>query len=208
MQNPAPPDQSGSQPAGKAVLKAGTICFVVAAISMIAQPVFLVFVHGPMMSVCAVLAIIAIAKDQVRRGVQLLLATFFILPIIWACSMFFWFVGIGVLFGSLGATASPSISAIHSPTPVVFSSPTRVGHASLKDKFLDQIRTQESVSIADFRTDHEIEIELQPEASFDSAKAKNAALAIAKEWQKLSGQSNISVSIWQGARLLAKESLP
>jgi hypothetical protein len=56
------------------------------------------------------------------------------------------------------------------------------------------LRTQGAVSIADFRTDQEIEIEIQPEANFDSAKAKNAALTVAKEWQKISGQPKVSVS--------------
>jgi hypothetical protein len=53
---------------------------------------------------------------------------------------------------------------------------------------LDQIRTQQTVSIADFRTDQEIEIEIQPESNFDSAKAKNAALTVAKGWHNESHQ--------------------
>jgi hypothetical protein len=40
----------------------------------------LAFIHGPLLAVCVVLAIIAIAKDQVKRGVQLLLASIFMLP--------------------------------------------------------------------------------------------------------------------------------
>jgi hypothetical protein len=62
--------------------------------------------------------------------------------------------------------------------------------------------------MADFRTDQEIEIEIAPEVNFASAKAKNAALTLAKGWQKISGQPKVSVSIWQGASLLAKENVP
>jgi hypothetical protein len=62
--------------------------------------------------------------------------------------------------------------------------------------------------MADFRRDQEIEIEIQPEANFDSAKAKNVALTVAKGWQKISGQAKVSVSVWQGVNLLAKESVP
>jgi hypothetical protein len=93
------------------------------------------------------------------------------------------------------------------PTRLV-SKQTAISLDSLKNRFLDQIRTQKTVSIADFRTDQEIEIEIQPESNFDSAKAKTAALTVAKGWQELSGLAKVSVSIWQGANLLAKESFP
>ena len=93
------------------------------------------------------------------------------------------------------------------PTRVV-SKQTPITLASLKNRFLDQIRVQKTVSIADFKTDQEIEIEIAPESNFDSAKAKNAALTLAKGWQKISGQPKVSVSIWQGVNLLAKESVP
>ncbi|MEY2606078.1 MAG: hypothetical protein QOH31_3894 [Verrucomicrobiota bacterium] len=73
MQHPPPSSQPEPPPPGKAVLKAGSICFLVAVISIIAQPVLLAFIYGPLMTVCVVLAIIAIAKDEVQRGVQLLL---------------------------------------------------------------------------------------------------------------------------------------
>jgi hypothetical protein len=73
---------------------------------------------------------------------------------------------------------------------------------------LDQIRFQETVSVADFRTDQEIEIDIQSDSNFDSAKAKNVALTVAKGWQKISGQAKVSVSIWRGVNLLAKESVP
>jgi hypothetical protein len=59
-----------------------------------------------------------------------------------------------------------------------------------------------------FRTDQEIEIEIAPEVNFDSAKAKNAALTVAKGWHELSGIPKVSVSIWQGANLLVRESVP
>jgi hypothetical protein len=57
MQQPPSPSQSEAQSAGKAVLKAGYICFLVAVISIISQPVLLAFIHGPLMAVCVVLAI-------------------------------------------------------------------------------------------------------------------------------------------------------
>ena len=100
------------------------------------------------------------------------------------------------------SVARPSV-----PTPLV-SKQTPISLDSLKNRFLDQIRVQKTVSIADFRTDQEIEIEIAPESNFDSAKAKNAALTLAKGWQKISGQPKVSVSIWQGVSLLAKESIP
>jgi len=208
MQQPLSPSQPEPPAAGKAVLKAGYICFLVAVISIISQPVLLAFIHGPLMAVCAVLAIIAIAKDQVKRGVQLLLASVLALPIICALSLFFWFVGIGAFIGSFLTGAYSTSSAIARPsvpTPLV-SKQTPISLESLKNRFLDQIRVQKTVSIADFKTDQEIEI--APEFNFDSAKAKNAAFALAKGWQKISGQPKVSVSIWQGVSLLAKESIP
>jgi hypothetical protein len=159
------------------------------------------------MAVCVVLAIIAIAKDQVK---QLLLASILALPIICALSLFFWFVGIGAFIGSFLTGAYSTTSAIARPSvpiPLV-SKQTPIGLESLKNRFLDQIRVQKTVSIADFKTDQEIEIEIAPESNFDSAKAKNAALTLAKGWQKISGQPKVSVSIWQGVSLLAKESIP
>lgn len=209
---PAPP--SGTSSAGKSVLKAGSACFIVAIIAILAQPIVLAFVYGPMAGVCIVLAIIAIAKDQVRRGLELLLATIFILPVFLAISIFGWAAVLASIGGSVADAAArshsteSSASAIHSPTPEILSTPTPLSLASLKDRFLDQIRAQPTVSIADFRTDQEIEIELQSEANFDFAKAKKAALTIAKEWQKLSGQPEVTVSIWKEANLLAKESVP
>jgi hypothetical protein len=189
------------------VLKAGSICFLVAVLSIIAQPILLAFIHGPLMAVCAVLAIIAIAKDQVKRGVQLLLASIFLLPIIFALSLFVWFVGIGALITSFRTEAHSTTSAMATQSASV-SKQTPISLASLKNRFLDQIRIQKAVSIADFRTDQEIDIEIQSESNFDSAKAKKAALTVAKGWQELSGLPTVSVSIWQGANLLAKESFP
>jgi len=208
--DPYPPEQPKPASPGKAVLKAGSICFLVAVVSIIAQPVLLVFIHGPLIAVCTVLAIIAIAKDQVKGGVQLLVASICILPIIFALSLFLWSVaGIGALasFGSSLPKTRFTTSVGPSP-PQLVRKQTPASLDSLKDKFLDQIRAQSAVSIADFRTDQEIEIELQPEANFDPAKAKSAALTIAKGWQQLSGQTKVSVSIWQGANLLARESRP
>jgi hypothetical protein len=101
MQQPPAPSQPEPPPAGKAVLRAGSICFLTSVISIFAQPVLLAFLHGPLAAVCAVLAIIAIAKDQVKHGVQLLLASIFLLPIFWTLSLFIWFVGIGALIGIL-----------------------------------------------------------------------------------------------------------
>jgi hypothetical protein len=160
-----------------------------------------------------VLAIIAIAKDQVKGGVQLLLASIFLLPIICAFSLFLWFVGFGAFIGSLGMAArsnasAPTPSANPSPTAQLVSKQTPMSLAVLKNRFLDQIRLQETVSMADFRTDQEIEIDVQSQSNFDSAKAKNVALTVAKGWQKISGQPKVSVSVWQGVNLLAKESVP
>jgi hypothetical protein len=45
-------------------------------------------------------------------------------------------------------------------------------------------------------------------SNFDSVKAKQVALAVAKGWHELSGQPKVSVSVWQGVNLLAKESVP
>jgi hypothetical protein len=162
------------------------------------------------MTVCVVLAIIAIAKDQVKRGVQLLLASIFMLPMISALSLFLWFVGIGAVIGSSVTGAHSTTSAMVTPSAPtrLVSKQTPISLDSLKNRFLDQIRMQKAVSIANFRTDEEIEIEIQAESNFDSAKAKNAALTVAKGWRELSGQRKVSVSIWQGANLLAKESLP
>jgi hypothetical protein len=197
------------------VLKAGSICFLVAVISIIAQPALLAFIHGPLMTVCVVLAIIAIAKDEVQRGVQLLLASIFMLPIIWALSMFLWFVGIGAIIASLSAEAHSITSAKATPsaspsaTIQLASKQAPMSLSSLKNRFLDQIRLQNSVSTADFgTTDQEIEIQIQSDSSFDAAKAKKAALAVAQGWHELSGQPKVSVSIWQGVDLLAKESFP
>jgi hypothetical protein len=53
------------------------------------------------MAVCIVLAIIAIAKDEVKRGVQFLLASIFLLPIFWAISLFLWWLLWGVWSGVL-----------------------------------------------------------------------------------------------------------
>ena len=78
-----------------------------AIVSILAQPVLLVFIHGPLMTVCVVLAIIAIAKDQVKRGVQLLLASIFMLPMIVALSLFLWFVGIGAVLGASSGELIP-----------------------------------------------------------------------------------------------------
>jgi hypothetical protein len=207
MQQPPSPSQPDPASAGKAVLKAGSICFLLAIVSILAQPVLLVFIHGPLMTVCVVLAIIAIAKDQVKRGVQLLLASIFMLPMIFALSLFLWFVGIGAVIGSFVTGAHSTTSAMVTPSAPtrLVSKQTPISLDSLKNRFLDQIRTQKTVSIADFRTDQEIEIEIQPESNFDSAKVKNAALTVAKGWQELSGLPKVSVSIWQGANLLARE---
>jgi hypothetical protein len=215
MQHPPLPSQPEPPPAGKAVLKAGSICLFIAVVSIIAQPVLLAFIHGPLMAVCIVLAIIAIAKDQVQRGVQLLLASIFMLPTIFALSLFVWFVGIGTVIASLGAESRSTTSSRVTP-PAGSSATTRlaskqatVSLASLKIRFLDMIRTKNAVSMADFgATDQEIEIQIQPDSNFDSTKAKNAAITVAKGWQELSGQPKVSVSIWQGVNLLAKESFP
>jgi hypothetical protein len=56
--------------------------------------------------------------------------------------------------------------------------------------------------------DDQLDIQLQSDISFDLAKAKNAAITVAKSSQQLSGQRKISVAVWQGANLLAKETLP
>lgn len=212
MQNPPEAPPSGPSSAGKSVLKAGSACFVVAVVAIIAQPVLLAFIYGPMAAICVVLAIIAIAKDQVRRGLELLLATIFILPIFVAGSLFVWFAVLGSIGHSVSAAKSHSTAsfttAIHSPTPEILNTPTPLSHASLKDKFLDQLRVQPTVIMANFKTDKEIEVELRPEANFDYAKAKNAAIAIAKTWQSLSGQPEVTVSIWKEANLLAKETVP
>jgi hypothetical protein len=77
----------------------------------------------------------------------------------------------------------------------------------VKERFLDNIRAQRSVVTASFLGEDQLEIQLQADISFDSDKAKNAALIVAKSWQNLSGQQNITVSVWQGANLLAKETL-
>jgi hypothetical protein len=147
-----------------------------------------------------------------KHGVQLLLASIFLLPIICAFSLFLWFVGIGALIGVSRTEAHSTTAITQSPSPStttqLISKQTPISLASLKNKFLDHIRMQKTVSVADFRTDKEIEIEVQPESNFDSAKAKNAALTVAKGWQALSGQPKVSVSIWQGSNMLAKESFP
>ena len=56
---------------------------------MFLQSVALVFIHGPLILVCVVLAIIAIAKDQVKKGVYLLLASLIGLPLIFAIACLF-----------------------------------------------------------------------------------------------------------------------
>ena len=102
------------------------------------------------------------------------------------------------------ATATPSASP--SIVSRVTSKPT--SFESVKSKFLDQIRRQDAVIIADFKTDQEIEIEMMPDTNLDAARAKKAASVVAQQWMELSGQHGVSVSIWQGANLLAKESSP
>lgn len=77
----------------------------------------------------------------------------------------------------------------------------------MKERFLDNIRAQKSVVTAFFLGEDQLEIQLQSDISFDSDKAKDAALTVAKRWQQLSGQHKISVLVWQGANLVAKESL-
>ena len=92
----------------------------------------------PLMAVCVVLAIIAIAKDQVKRRVQLLLASILVLPIICALSLFFWFVGIGTFIGSFLTRAYSTTSAIarpFDPTPLV-SKQIPISLESLKSKRL------------------------------------------------------------------------
>lgn len=212
---PTPSNIPEPPPAGKAVLKAGSICFLVAVISIIAQPILLAFIHGPLLAVCIVLAIIAIAKDQVKGGVQLLLASIFMLPIIFALSLFLWIVVIGASIAGLGAEAHSISSAKVAPSASPFattqlvSKQTPMSLASLKIRFLDMIRTKNAVSMADFGvTDQEIEIQIQPDSNFDSAKAKQVALTVAKGWKELSGLPKVSVSVWQGVNLLAKESVP
>lgn len=116
--------------------------------------------------------------------------------------------GQGCLLESPRKEARATTSATPSPTVEIVSKETPTSLESLKTRFLDQIRIQKAVSMADFRRDQEIEIEIQPEANFDSAKAKNVALTVAKGWQKISGQAKVSVSVWQGVNLLAKESVP
>src|SRR6266403_4451266 len=140
MQSALPPSQPEPPAPGKAVLKAGSICFLVAVISILAQPVLLVFIHGPLMTVCVVLAIIAIAKDQVKHGVQLLLASVCILPILWAFSLFLWSVaGIGALgafVGSFRTEAASNKSATPFPTTQLVRKGSPTSLASLKNKFL------------------------------------------------------------------------
>jgi hypothetical protein len=80
MQSALPSSPPDPPAPGKAVLKAGSICFLVAVISIVAQPILLAFIHGPLLAVCVVLAIIAIAKDQVKGGMQLLLASILCSP--------------------------------------------------------------------------------------------------------------------------------
>jgi hypothetical protein len=213
MQSALPSPQPEPPAPGKAVLKAGSICFLVAVISIVAQPILLAFIHGPLLAVCVVLAIIAIAKDQVKGGMQLLLASILMLPIIFALSLFFWALIVGASIVSSAkahSTTSAQLTPSASPsaTAQLSSKRTPMSLDSLKENFLDQIRAQKTVSIADFKTDQEIEIEIQPESNFDSAKAKNAALTVAKGWHELSGIPKVSVSIWQGANLLVRESVP
>jgi hypothetical protein len=166
------------------------------------------------MAVCAVLAIIAIAKDQVKQGVHLLLASIFLLPIIFALSLFFWALIVGASIVSSAkahsmTSAQLTPSAGPSATVQLASKQTPMSFDSLKEKYLDQIRHQNSVSMADFgTTDQEIEIQIQSDSNFDAAKAKKAALVVAKGWHDLSGRPKVSVSIWKDADLLAKESYP
>jgi hypothetical protein len=209
-----PPAVSQTMPpgsAGNGAFQAGSICFLIATISMFLQPVALVFIHGPLILVCVVLAIIAIAKDQVKKGVYLLLASLIGLPLIFAIACFVWFVLFasfvaGTVHGSIAAhsTASPSTQTTSSRSTSKISPLSR---DAVKERFLDNIRAQRSVVTASFLGEDQLEIQLQADISFDSDKAKNAALIVAKSWQNLSGQQNITVSVWQGANLLAKETL-
>jgi hypothetical protein len=210
---PIPSSTPKPKSAGSAVVTAGGICFLLAAISIVAQPVLLAFIHGPLAGICILLAIIAICKDEVRGGVQLLLASIFALPVIFGLSFCLWAMILGALFTSAGA-ASHVASAATTPSPSpsivsrVTSKPSPTSFESVKTKFLDQIRRLDAVIIADFKADQEIEIEIMPDVNFDSAKAKKAALVVAQQWKELSGQHPVSVSIWQGANLLAKEGTP
>jgi hypothetical protein len=94
---------------------------------------------------------------------------------------------LGAFVGGFHTEAVSSKSATPFPTTQHVRKETPTSLASLKNKFLDQIRIQKAVSVDDFRTDQEIEIDIQPESNFDSAKAKSAALTVAKGWRALSG---------------------
>jgi hypothetical protein len=213
MQSALPSSQPEPPAPGKAVLKAGSICFLVAVVSIVAQPILLAFIHGPLLAVCVVLAIIAIAKDQVKGGMQLLLASIFMLPIIFALSLFFWalIVGASIVSSAKAHATSAQFTPAVSPsaTTTLASKQAPKSLDSLKEKYLDQIRHQNLVNMANFgTTDQEIDIQIQSDSSFDAAKAKKAALVVAKGWHDLSGQAKVFVSIWKDADLLAKESYP
>jgi preprotein translocase subunit SecF len=112
------------------------------------------------------------------------------LPIIFALSLFFWALIVGAsIVSSAKAHSTTSAQFTPSATAQLASKQTPMSLDSLKEKYLDQIRYQNSVSMANFgTTDQEIEIEIQPESNFDSAKAKNAALTVAKGWHNESHQ--------------------
>lgn len=153
------------------------------------------------------LAIIAIAKDQVKGGMQLLLASIFMLPIIFALSLFFWALIVGAfIVSSAKAHSTTSAQLTPSATAQLASKQTPMSLDS-KRKILDQIRHQNLASMANFgTTDQDIDIQIQSDSSFDAAKAKKAALVVAKGWHDLSGQPKVFVSIRKDADLMAKES--
>jgi hypothetical protein len=144
MQSALPSSQPEPPAPGKAVLKAGSICFLVAVISIVAQPILLAFIHGPLLGVCVVLAIIAIAKDQVKGGLQLLLASIFMLPIIFAFSLFFWalIVGASIVSSAKAHATSAQLTPAASPsaTTRLASKQAPMSLDSLKERYLDQIR--------------------------------------------------------------------
>ena len=150
MQSALPPSQPEPPAPGKAVLKAGRRFYISSA--------YIAGVHS--WAAFGSLCCARDHRDRQRPGKTRSPAPacqHFHAPMIFALSLFLWFVGIGALIGSFVTGAHSTTSAMVTPSAPtrLVSRQTPISLDSLKNRFLDQIRTQQTVSIADFRTDQE-----------------------------------------------------
>jgi hypothetical protein len=99
-----------------------------------------------------------------------------------------------ILFGGLkDVFKGTAVLGRTSPATQLASKPATMSLASLKNRFLDNIRQQKSVIMANFgTTDMDIEIQMQPDSHLDPAKAKKAgAVTISRRTSQYSQSDTI-----------------